>query len=394
MQAASAFRVLLAGTLAVGLALPALAVQQASGRKQTIVRSGVKDPVELLLQSMRGDFAVNVRTVLVQRDPKAPATFIRVHIERAKDGPTRQTITQPLRMAGVTSVDDGVRIRMFLPDRREIIDQASPLLESQQAEHRIALARKNYTFTASSGGKIAGRDAIMVSAVPRHAGMETRRYFLDRDTAYPLRLEVVSGGRSQLVFDTKDIEFPARMDEKLFRLQPVGDVKILKYNRPQRIDTPAQAKKLVGFVPIVPTNLPMGFQVQEVQVNEDDKWKAVMVRISDGLARATVHQWRAADNARVETPENSTVLDVNGVRLMIAADLPGPIRERLLQAFAAQLSDLSPDQRMQKMIGFLSPVELGLVSSLELVNALSALSGLEGLSTIDILVVGNATVVP
>lgn len=332
----------------------------------------------LLLRSMQRTFPVNVVSVIIQRDPKSDQSFQRVKVERTKDGLQRCTILQPLRMQGVTSVDDGERMKIYLPDRKVLLDQESPAKAGGEDDERTQLIKKNYTFAMSDGGKVAGRNAVMVVATPRYDELEVRRYYLDEETAYPLRLETyLAGAEIHVVYDTKDIDFPKTIDRGIFSLNPLGQIRTITYNRPTKVVSPAQAKSLVGFTPLVPRDLPMGFAVQEVQFSDNSDTKAIVVRISDGLARASIYQTKSGD--KLSSDEDSTVIEYKGVRLMLVSDLSKDIRDQLLRSFLDHaISD--PATRAQKFYSGLSPFEAGLLASLELMSNVSALDQIEDLN--------------
>jgi outer membrane lipoprotein-sorting protein len=348
MSAANRFAVLLAALLAASSGLASDSQQAA----------------KMLMRSMQRTFPVNVVSVMVQRDPKSDNSYQRVKVERTKDGLQRCTILQPLRMQGVMSVDDGDRMKIYLPDRKIVLDQESPGKVNCEVDQRMKLVRKNYSFSMSDGGRIAGRDAVCVVATPRYDEMEIRRYSLDAATAYPLRLETYLNGKEiTVVFDTKDIQFPATMDRNLFTISPLGSVRTITYSRPTKVVSPAQAKSLVGFTPLVPKGLPLGFEVQEVQFSNNSDSKAIVVRLSDGLARASVYQTKSDD--KLTSDEDSSVLEYKGVRLMLVSDLPKSTRDQLLRAFLTQAL-AEPADRAQRFYSALSPLEAGLMASLEL----------------------------
>jgi outer membrane lipoprotein-sorting protein len=330
---------------------------------------------KMLMRSMQREFPVNVISIITQRDPKSDNSFQRVKVERTRDGLQRCTILQPLRMQGVTSIDDGARMKIYLPDKKIVLDQESPGKAGVDIEDRMKIVRKNYSFSMSDGGQIAGRSTVCVTATPRFDELEIRRYYLDRSTAYPLRLEThLSGKEITVVFDTKDIQFPKTLDRSLFKLATVGQVKTIRYTRPTRVSSAVQAKTLVGFTPLVPKGLPLGFEVQEVQFSDNSDSKAIVVRLSDGLARASVYQTKSGE--KLTSDEDSTIFDYKGVRLMLVSDLPKSIREQLLRSFISKSVSEDGD-RAQRIYGSISPLESGLMACLELAGGAWAFTDIE-----------------
>jgi outer membrane lipoprotein-sorting protein len=296
-----------------------------------------------LAKSMQRSFSVNVVTLIEQRDPANDQEMQLVKVERSKSGKVRHSIQMPIRMQGITSIDDGDRSMMYLPDEKVIINQESPQKEPNDVSFRLELAANNYDFKVSKGQVLAGRQTMQVTAIPKDNQLDIRRYSIDEKTSYPLRLEVISpGGNSETQYDTKDIKYPSRLDEAIFQLRTIGGVSTLNYKRAS-LKNSAEAEKMVGFVPIVPATLALGFRVQNVQINENLEWKSVAIRITDGLVRATVYQWRpSAKDEKIQTLDNRSMFDRKGIRVMIVSDLSTPLRNKLLKAFYV-LSENSDD---------------------------------------------------
>ncbi len=286
-----------------------------------------------LLKSMRRSFPTHVIAVIIQRDPSAEDQHQTVRVERSKDGKVHHVVLQPLRRQGTESVDDGKRLRVYLPDQNVMIDQASPHLQEDDAETRWKLAKKNYELKFGQGMKIAGRDTHCIVASPHDERMDTRRYYVDRKTGYPLRMETISEDSSRkIIYDTREIQFPSEIDSERFEMNPVGGARVLSYDPPQSLKA-ADAKRKLGFAPILPPNLPMGFKVQDMQLTTSDRWRALAVRISDGLVKATVYQWLSADNVKIRSVEMGTAGTVGDVRLMVVSEMNSDIRRDLLRAF-------------------------------------------------------------
>ncbi len=344
------------------------------------VALGQETAANLLGKSMQRSFSSNIIAVILQKDPRSDS-FQRVKVERNKLGMARCTILAPLRWSGMASVDTGTRLLTYLPDKRIILDQEAPGARSDEVAERIALAKRNYHLRIIPSEAVAGRQTICVEAKPKEDDLEIRRYTLDAQTAYPLRLETFQAGNEiNVMFDTKDISFPKSLDAKLFTLEPSGDVFIQKFTKPKKVLSGHQAKNLVGFVPLVPSGLPLGFKVQDLQFSEEGQWKSIVVRMSDGLAKATLYQWPASSAVTVQTFSNSsTMVDKStGLRLMIVSDLSPAVRIQLLKAFIAEAL-IEPSVRAQRLFGVSFPLGAGLQASLELITSVWAFSGIDSL---------------
>ncbi len=299
---------------------------------------------ELLAKSFQRSFGVNIIALIEQRDPSNVGEMQLVKVERSRAGSTRHQILRPLRSQGVMSIDDGERSMMYLPAENMVINQESPQKADGDIEFRVNLTAKNYQLSLESGPDIAGRETTIIIAKPRESWLDERRIYLDGKTAYPLRHEVVRGNKVELQFTTKDIQYPPTMSSEIFRMRKIGGVTELRYDRPADLKDPKQAEKLVGFIPIVPKNLPMGFKVQSIQVNETEELASVAVRITDGLVRATVYQWRQSEeDDKVASMDNRTAGTKRGIRVMLVSELGASVRKKLLDAFVAYAREAGPN---------------------------------------------------
>jgi hypothetical protein len=260
-------------------------------------------------------------------------------------------------------------MRVYLPDKRTLIVQDSAHSMDGDTDARIALAKKNYDFSISGKERIAGRTTLCIVADPKASDMPLRKYYLDEKSGYPLKMEVVGDrGDSKVFFDTIAIDYPEALNGDVFRMRPQPGTETITYTRPKTLTSKSQAQAVVGFRPITPDRLPMGFQVQEMQYNGGKEWKSVVIRLNDGLVRATVFQWKP-NGKKIEAIEDSSHLDVNGIRLLLVSDLPPHVREELLRAFAAQAkTDGSP--RAMRLFGMLMPAIPTMVMEPELMAAL------------------------
>lgn len=352
------------------LRLVALATASLSLLAVAFAGAGQDERAATMLQkSMGREFPVNVVAIIMQRDPVGDGTYQRVKVTRAKDGRARHTILQPLRMAGVESVDDGENMRVYLPDKRALIVQDSPHRENSDIDERISLAKKNYQFSIDGRERIAGRISLRVVADPKDPDMAIRRYYLDEKSGYPLKMEVVGeAGDPKVVFDTVAIDFPGELGGDVFRMKTMPGTSTITYTRPKTLTSPGKAQTVVGFRPVMPDRLPMGFKVQETQYNGSKEWKSVVVRMTDGLVRATVYQWKP-NGKKIEAVEDSSSIEVNGLKILLVSDLPPHVRMRLLQAFVGQAkTDSAP--RALRLYGMLSPTVPGIATQPELLSAI------------------------
>jgi len=287
---------------------------------------------EVLLRSMQRVLPVNVVAIIVQRDPFGDGAFQTVRVERDRSGKIHHTVLQPLRLQGMESADDGDRSMIYWPDQNLLIDQDSPQRNPDDAESRMALASRNYSFKFGDSTTVAGRSAYCVVATPRSSALDVRRYYIDQETFFSLRMETVAPGRPpSLYVDTKDVKYPKKIDADSFVLKPIGSPRVQRYSPYEELSMES-ANRRMGFYPLLPDAMPMGFKLQEMQLTNTNRWKAVAIRITDGLVRATIYQWRGGPRD-LTSLEDRTAAEHNGINMILVSDLRSALREQLLNAF-------------------------------------------------------------
>ena len=310
--------------------LKCLAVCSTSLYEPTAVHSKA---AEKLLRSMDPSYMTSFSGIFLQRTLGGNKCDGQVKIDQSKEGKIRVSMLQPLSMQGITSLDDGRTWSTYFPDDKQIVIQQSPRARAQDPKQRIELASKNYTFRFESGETIAGRRTNTVVAEPVFEGMPTRMYSLDSETSYMLRLETVDfRGKRSTHFDTKAIQFDARLNDKLFELRPVGDFRQVKLDAPERIRSMAQAHERLGFRPVLPEELPAGFVINDRGIAGKDNTEFVVIRITDGLVTATVYQWNGRKPDQ-PWPTSRRDREVDGIKMRLIGDLPDGVMSRVLDAF-------------------------------------------------------------
>jgi hypothetical protein len=313
---------------------------------------------DLVRQSMLRSHAVNVVAIIAQPFD-GEAAMLRQKLEMNRDGKSRRTVLQPLRVQGREIVDDGRHLTMYLPDAKRMVVQESPQLLPCDVGFRMQLAERNYRFQIAGNERIAGRDATVVVASPRSSGLDTIRLFIDAEANYLLRLETISGSQRRTLLDTLTIQFPKEVPEATFQIRTVVSVRTDRVPAPSVTATAAferaqtgtgerihrqvslaAVRDQIGFEPSVPRSLPMGFAIQDTQLSANGSVRFFAARITDGLVRAKVYQYRRTSGSppSFESLVDKSFLDVDDVRLLIVSPMPEEIRMQLLRAFATEVS--------------------------------------------------------
>jgi negative regulator of sigma E activity len=245
-------------------------------------------------------------------------------------------------MQGIESVDDGDRWQTVLPDEHKVVDDDSPLKFPSDDKARLALCRRNYKFSFDGEAVVAGRRAYRILAKPRHSDLNPHRFYLDRKTYYPLKAETILDGDEKVEFETLSVSYPESIEEEHFTLHAPPSMRWEKYNRPAACPSAKEAEKELGFKPVLPKHLPMGFELLEMQFNDSPHWKSLQLRLTDGLARATIYEYRQGSDS-MRAMENSSSGDVRGVQLLVVSDIDEEFRQQLLDSFENDAVDRSSD---------------------------------------------------
>lgn len=292
-----------------------------------------EDPRELLFRTMDKSRWINFEAVVLRRNSSDDRSFMQVKIAQ-RSGASKTTVLSPLPAQGVTTLDDGRTWTTYIPDENRMLVQDSPKRRMRQ---RTETAGQNYRFTSENMGSVAGRKTVAVLAVPKYPEMPSRRYWIDSEYALMLRMELIKEGgrRRSLMMDTKAIDFKAVADD-VMKINPPADVRRVRLESPERFRSAEDAVDLVGFKPAFPGPLPFGFVVTEPQVVGDKGDRFVAIRLSDGLASATVYQWSANSKNPVPCNDRELVREANGLRMRMVGDLPEIVLARLLDAFVRE----------------------------------------------------------
>jgi outer membrane lipoprotein-sorting protein len=284
-----------------------------------------------LLKSLAGDYRVNIVAVLKQR-PSDDKRSITVKIQKSKDGKTRETVLSPLHLQG-EYLDDGNTIQTYSPDEKTLIVQPSNQL-NQDLTFRTPLIQKNYSIRLDPDEKIAGRTCVVVYAKARYPQLSSIRYRFDEKTGFPLSKEtILPSGEIVSEYEVVDIKFPAKFDPSIFKMEPPVGYETISYAEPTKISSLTEASKLLGFTPTIPAQIPFGFRVQRMTTTKNSKWKALCLKLTDGLQRVTVYEWVPEPGETIRTGENRVIKLHNGINIMIVSDIDSTIRNSIIRSF-------------------------------------------------------------
>ena len=293
-----------------------------------------------LMRSLTGDYKTNIVAVMKQKQSGDRGTVI-VKIQKSREGKTRETVLSPLHLQ-CEFVDDGTTIQTYSPDERTLIVQPANPLTADLA-FRVPLIQKNYSLKIEPSKKIAGRNCVVVVATARYPQISSLRYYFDEKTGFPLSKETIRpDGDASTDYEVVDVKFPSRLEPSVFKVEPPVGYETVSYAEPTKINSLGEASQLLGFTPIVPAQIPFGFKVQRMTTTKNSKWKALCLKLTDGLQRVTVYEWLPEPGESIKTGENRVIKLHNGISIMIVSDIDSSIRNSLIRSFLVMAERDSP----------------------------------------------------
>lgn len=264
---------------------------------------------------------------------------LQLKVQNNSAGQQRITVLAPLAIQGQVFLDDGERYVQFFPDENRLYVTKSPSFYLPSPKERLALAEKNYRFSLTKGSSIAGRKVVYVVATPHEDDMPVRRFGIDEKTSVILKMETVQSGRATVTLDTKAIEYQPSGSLGELRIQPATGVRTITVSEPVRVTSNSVAAALTGIVPVIPPSLPAGFWAREPEILGTPREQFIAVRITDGLATATIYQFSTKGAARnAPLPSGSVENTYGNIRFAVAGDLPKTVMHKLLKTFILEAS--------------------------------------------------------
>ena len=138
---------------------------------------------------------------------------------------------------------------------------------------------------------------------------------------------------------------------KVFWFNASADFETINYSSPVKIRSAKEAFSVLGFMPSVPTRLPFGFAVQSMSTTDSKEWKALNMRITDGMKRLTVYQWKPKSNESIRSGQSRSVDMIGGIKIMVVGDLDESMRQIIIEAFQRQARLNAEDRPVASLDG-------------------------------------------
>lgn len=244
-----------------------------------------------------GELVVNGRTVL--------------KVTHGAGDRRRQEVVSPRRMAGELVVDNG-KTRWHYSPRTRRVDITPSTLGLRRPLVSERLLSRNFKLEVGGRATLLGRPTRVVEIVPLHPDRPRQRLWMDVATGLPLRTEHLSP--KGLVLDRSEfrsiqLNAPLKPDAFEFTLPPRAQVttSVQVLDAGQSLD---DLQTELQFTPRLPTYLPAGFEVLDVQVFENKGVRSVHWRLSDGLGMLSLFQ--ATRDSMPAKPDEAREVTIEG----------------------------------------------------------------------------------
>jgi negative regulator of sigma E activity len=255
---------------------------------------------------------------------------MKVTFQVERSGTTRMMVLHPVGMNGNLLIDDGEHWLVDSPGKEKASQLVSARVFMPQPEDQLRLLEGNYRLSFRERETIADRSVYVVQAEPKRDELQRRLLYIDREKKTLLRYEIVhSRQRVERTLDTLRVTYREPRP-----IEPYNS-EVEESWSPIAISSDRHARTHAGFSPRVPEDLPLGFRVQARQMLNRELRASVAIRLSDGLAGVTIHQWNPDRFEDGEAFSETDAVDRWGIHYLVQGDVPEAVEKRLLEAFVA-----------------------------------------------------------
>ncbi|MGB5247698.1 MAG: MucB/RseB C-terminal domain-containing protein [Woeseia sp.] len=273
-------------------------------------------------------------TVMRRKNGRAEALKV---IHRVVDGVVNEkVITQ--EGSGLEIIRHGNEVHCILPDKKSVLieqwnDRSTLFSTLPSSELRFG---SEYDLSIVREERVAGRAAVLLAIRPHDAYRFGHRLWLDQDTAFPLRTELV-GGDGEVLEQLKfaDITFNSVITDAA--LEPSLSLdNFTWYSEPARPDT-VEAESDWHC-----DDLPGGFQVVSTRMEQMPGFAEPVTHIlySDGLATVSVFITQQQDRDIAERHRvgaaNSYSTLINDFQVTAVGEVPAITVQRIARAMQQQ----------------------------------------------------------
>jgi sigma-E factor negative regulatory protein RseB len=273
-------------------------------------------------------------TVIRTRGDDAEALKV---VRRIEDGVVSEKVTVQ-EGNGLEIIRKGNEVHCILPDSKSVLVepwQDEDLLFSTLPDNDIGFGHQ-YDLSLVREERVAGRMAVLLAIRPHDEFRFGHRIWLDRDTAFPLRTELVDGGGSLLEqVKFADINLAASISKDA--LAPSISLENFTFQ-------PAAEKRIEVDVENdwVCDDLPAGFRILSTKSERlpGSEFPVTHILYSDGLASVSVFIARAQSKPIAQRSNvggsNAYSLQTNDYQITAVGGVPAVTTERIASCMRQQ----------------------------------------------------------
>ncbi len=207
-------------------------------------------------------------------------------VKRLRPDKLRIEYLAPARLRGELVVDDGQRLRHYIPSLRVVEEGPSQVRKTldRQRKRVQALLHGKVNLAAVGEGTLIGRAVMIVAVMPPKPDRPVRTLWLDRSTGVALRIEDRFPGGRVSVTSFDQISFDPILGAAEFELPIPQGVTVVpaSMGRPIPVRRAQQtAQRLWGGMP-EPTLLPPGFTLTSAHQLSFHKQPVIALRYTRG----------------------------------------------------------------------------------------------------------------
>jgi sigma-E factor negative regulatory protein RseB len=266
-------------------------------------------------------------TVVRTRGGDAQALKI---VHKVADGVVSEKVTLQ-EGNGLEIIRSGDEVHCILPDSKSVLVESwedRSMIFSNLPERNVRFGHE-YDLSLVRHERVAGRRAVLIAIRPHDVYRFGHRIWLDYETAFPLKTELVDGDGS-LLHQVKfaDINLETSIPEAA--LSPSIDIESFTFQA-------AEAKRVAVDIEIdwVCDDLPSGFQLVSAKSEQLPGTGAPVthMRYSDGLATISVFIARAQKNKIAKRStfggSNAYSVEAGGYQITAVGEVPGVTAQRI-----------------------------------------------------------------
>jgi len=251
-------------------------------------------------------------------------------------GCERTDFLGPGRGYGMVIIDCLDSRTIFNPRRRTLIISPSPR-QTENLHHRLHLIDQNYRLSLERGVS-HGLSIVVITAKPKNAGLESHKIYIEPKSHFVMRLDLISPeGKDAMSYETTSLSFPTSLPANTFSIEIPASVRTEHFDQPAPVPDVASARQLLHTEPVVPSHLPMGFEIQAMYQSRMAKQTTLGFEITDGLGSASIFEVaesRAPEDLRKKLNNHDPMVKrVGGVIVQMYTAIPPRAAIKLLDSW-------------------------------------------------------------